>query len=1004
MLEAEIESARTRMDQYSEDAAEASRDVELATENLRVEHASKIDEMVANHKTQLATICSQLGDVEAKYVQYVERSLKDIEAAKMIAAEQNSNDTIRLLSEQKIAHEAALQAMKDQFYAERTERADTLSNSATLAAEVSNLRYLLEEEIQHSENRLGNAQARFDSLLKEKENLIERKEKDMLDLHQEIEQLQRTHGRELEEAEAITSQHDLETQRTQMEARQEIRKLEANAAIASDEHGEVLRTKESEVSSMGQVIESLQDELQNLQERKDHEAENLRIRLIKEHDVNMSRTRAQHELALQAVHDEARDKSSTIMSDHEEELRHLKKSIKSANQDHNSALSNLNSKIVEMQQTVDSLQAEVLSANNAKSLIGKALEEASDELVSVKKGLETVDRDGLEKDGQHTSLISRMREEMDHTVKALQDKITEDTSISDGHAAEMESLRRSHAKELEKLKIEITENADLSFKELQAKWYLLQESLKNSDDNHTTSLDIMTNEHAAEIQASRASHKKELEELGESHRSQITQVANDVNIKAAETVAISEQKHRKLIEDLQQQHEIDIRTTRDGHQRILLELQDQVLQHRKDLANAENELQSSRESQASAERENQERCRKKLDALQSQLATAKSDARDARDELVSIGEGKGQLETSCREQSAELDELRTTLAKDRDTIERLSTTAEEARRLLSDTSEIDRLREEISTLNKSYEAEVSKVSKLQETMSIEAEKREKERKQGAEVRDRLVRQLEELECFRKDLPVAREQAQQQYQAADVARNEARNTQRKLDQALLAAKEHEDGHAKVSKELEQALVISKEHRTRKEELTAELDSALLAIKKHETLYQEVSAELDTTRDESANNKTRRLSNSLKVSEITQELDALQIIADEERDKNDKLRSKLAEITVTAEAHATRVREMEAALKVTTAELTEMRTKRTNGRDFTPTRSSKKSGRTSLWTAESNDDGFVEVTGIPDGEELGSSIEGTVGISFRISLRPGSISCLDEMILSRFASKR
>ncbi|MCJ1477843.1 hypothetical protein MMC13_006516 [Lambiella insularis] len=976
MLEAEIESMQTKMYLYSEEAAQASRDVEQATERIRVEHSSKVNELVAGHKIEVEAIRSQLESLKVKHLQYVERSLKDIENAKEVAAQQSAKDITRLSSEQTLAHEAALQAMEHELKAEKTKTSDTVSRSHTLASQVSKLEHLLEEEKQLSETQLSNVQARFDRLLKEKDELSQMKDKDTLELQLAMEQMQVTHRRELEEAEAAVSQHELDTRRTQMEAQQEIRKLEINAVTTSNEHREVLRTKESEVSSMGQIVESLQDELQDLQERKNREIESLRLSLIREHEDAMSKARAKHELTIQAIQDEERDKSLKTATEHEKEIQDLRESMESTNQTHESALSKLTSTKADMQETVSSLRAEVSSAKDVKSLLEKTLEEASEEVAGLKKVLETFDKDIKVKDEQHASLMSKMKEEVEHTVKALQEKSTEGTSMADKHATEMKSLREMHAKELEVLKAELTENADSSLQELQAKYDLLQENLKNSNETHMASLDSVKKEHATALQSNKESHENELRELKESHSSLIACARNDSDTKAAERTRIFEQKCRKRIEDLQHQHENELTNKEDAHQRVLSELQDQVLQHRKDLANAENELQSSRESQVGAERERQESHRKELDALQSQLATYRLDAVDRQNELDSVREEKSRLETLYGAQSAEKDELKITLAQDKETIERLSATTEEAGRLLSDTSEIDALREELLILQKSYIAEVSKSSKLEETMSIEAEKREKERKQGADVRDRLVNQLEELECFRRDLPLVTEQAQQHYQAAEAARNEAWDIQKELDLAILSVKEHEARHAKSTVELERALALSKEREMHQEEVSAELSKALAAAEKHETLHQELSAELDRIRAESAKDRTRRSSESLINPEIIQELDALQIIADEERDKNDRLRGELAEITATAEARAIKVREMEVALKVTTAELTEMKTKRIDGKDFITTSTPKRNVRSNPRAAQSNEDGFVEVIENPEGEELGSSIEGTM----------------------------
>ena len=99
--------------------------------------------------------------------------------------------------------------------------------------------------------------------------------------------------------------------------------------------------------------------------------------------------------------------------------------------------------------------------------------------------------------------------------------------------------------------------------------------------------------------------------------------------------------------------------------------------------------------------------------------------------------------------------------------------------------------------------------------------------------------------------------------------------------------------------------------------------------------------------------------------------MQLIADKEREKTDRIEKQIVEITATAESQAARVRKME-ALRVTTAELTEMKTKRANGKDFVVSPAAQRGLRTSRWVADPDENGFVEVTGDPEHEELGSSI--------------------------------
>ncbi|MCJ1282378.1 hypothetical protein MMC26_001701 [Xylographa opegraphella] len=973
-LEADLEYTQNKMNDYSKKVAQASKDFEITTENLRLEHSSKIEELSVVHVAETEALRSQLGEAEAKHIKYIERSLRDIEKAKTSSVEKGSQDAARLLENQQRAHEESLKILHDQLNAEKISGSAAASRVETLLSELSILKSQIEKEKQRKANELEDAQTQFEVILKEKDELIEMKEGDTLTMQRELEQLVITHNHELEDAEATTSQHVVELQRVEQESRQQIRKLEADLATTMDERQNIELTTRSEIYSMGQVIESLQDELQILKERKDREIDALKVRLIQEHDETMTKVHSEHELALQAAKDDLNQRSRSAASDHNEELQRLRTDLEKVKQEHNEALSALSASKSKLQRDLENVSAQSSSNAEAKTLLEKALEDASGEISSLKKVLETFDKDSQGKEEQHASIISKMKEDLEHTARALQEKSSESSNLTEKHRAELESVRKNHADEVEAMKAESVRKADGALKDLQEKYDLLKRDLQQAQDNSEASLNRLKAEHTEMSRKMTESHNHELEELKQSHESYIQQARDTVETAAAQEVEKAAEKHRESINDLSRQHGENLTAIREGHQKVLSDLQEQVLQHRKDLANAENELQSSRELHSSIERETRDEHFKELEELQSQITITERDVAQSQLALEKLQEEKVHIEAVNSQQSIELEDLRNLLAEDKETIEKLIAVSEEADRMRSDASEALALKEELESLRRSHELELTK---LQETMSIEAEKREKERKQGAEVRDRLVGQLAELEKFRTDFPAAKDLAQEHLHAAEVARQEAQDAHNKLSAAI---KEHENQQTVMSAKLDTNLALVQDLETRQKDLTAEHEKALLAAKEHEDRHQNALAELEKVRAEMTTAKNRRLSQTAVGSEIMQELDALQIIADKERDKNDRLKKQIAEISRTAEAHATRVREMEAALKVTTAELTEMKTKRSDGKEFAATPVSKKGLRTSRWPADSNDDGFVEVEREAEAEELGSSIEGTVGPPF------------------------
>lgn len=305
--------------------------------------------------------------------------------------------------------------------------------------------------------------------------------------------------------------------------------------------------------------------------------------------------------------------------------------------------------------------------------------------------------------------------------------------------------------------------------------------------------------------------------------------------------------------------------------------------------------------------------------------------RDSRDiqaerceELTNLVESlKSQLATS----QAELSHANSEIA-------RLMTDIEEARKTLQDTTEIDSLRYEMFELTRQHAVEIAR---MQETLEVENEKRAKERKQGAEVRDRLVSETEKLtnelsavkleaDKYRMDLHIAQ---------AGIEQGVKKNDGNSQGMELLKA-----GHQKAADDLNLA--------------QAEIEKLKSVLSQH--------------REEEEFN-------------VNQELEALQMAADAEREQNTKLREQIREATVAAERQATRLRELESALKVTTAELVEARTVRPNGSEYLASPAPTSGLRSSRWAIPDVADQIDGERG-EDDENLGSTIYGNVRDPFRL----------------------
>ena len=891
---------KTQLLSLSTAAQNASEELKQTTEKLRQEHVAELGTVAANHVVELEAVRVRLAEAEAQEKRNSEQFLRDIGEAKRTALMQGFKETAPVLEAQQKSYEDTLKKLEQELNSEKSNMSLTASKLQDYVAEVSALQVHIDEERQRSEDHLQEVQKHFSIIIQQKDDSTKSKEREMSRLEDKLARQRISFGREVKEAKLGSKLRvkDLESKLAASDCR--ILELEDAAHDAMTKHNsslQALRVKEHEILSLGQVIENLQDQVQDIQQHKEQGLDTAKVQMAQEYQNALQRLQTEHELALKRSQDEADQTVAQLAADHEKEIARLRRANEEAQQDHEVALAELLVYKNELHQELQTLETDKGFLLVSKQELEQALEDASREVSGLKKVLEVLDKDSQDKDKQHSLVVKRMKDELDSTAKILDGKSKE--SASENHTFEMEALRTMHIKEIEALKADSKEKSDSAIKEMQVNYDALLETWKSSEQSHSIALEEIKAQHLRSLEDVQISHATEIEEIKGSLECKTSQIKRDDNAKYAEKIAAVEKKHERDVNDIQQQHETSYAAVQQHHEKALSELRGQVIQSRKALADAENELQAVREGQSNTHAKEKTENERELEELRMELETARSDA-----------------------------------TRDKETIEKLAEAAEKAKETVPDSSESDRLKEEISELRKQHAAEVSR---LQETLRTENEKRNMERKHGAEVRDRLANELRELEGVRKELPSVREEAERYKMAAELARMEIHEVDSRLQQALAASQEHEASH------------------------------------------HDLSVEVDKLRAELANLKSKTAGSnghSKKLSSHSHELEALQIMADKEREYTDKLKQQLDDATAAADRHATRVREVEAALKVTTAELTEMRTRRANGQEFTTSPAPKGRIRTSRWISESSQENHGTESD-RSGVDLGSHIEGTVG---------------------------
>ena len=873
---------QTKMHDYREAAEDISLSPNQPTENLQNEHVAKIKELSAAHANELQMLRDELAETRVVHKQAVERLTQQVKDSEVLPAGSSLEGTPTPSNEPTNTHQQALEELERKYRTEQQKTLDAVSRIQALEADLSSTEKDLHDERTAISKRLEEVQANLQATLREKDQIISMKDKETSEVKHELTELRHTYNRQLEE-DRLNTAEKLQTLGGENEAfKARARELEQALDSGSTQRDNIISAKENEVLSLGKVIESLQQELQQLYESKERELDDNRVKMILEHETVIFKMEAEHKLALEQA---AREKKEA------EDLLTMHAAL---HEKHENAISSLEEARMEIQKLTDAIERQKSSSQDRTTELHTALSAATPEVKDLREASEALDSDSQGQEEDSTSHAIKYKAELDHTLQMLEEKTQEEESVLSHHAAELESLRVTHEKALETLKLNENLEYQASLQALQAK-----------HDELSATLGKAERDHAVVLEQIKAEHDREIEDLRERLRLDSTRRESEISAQHAEQTASTEQDHWRNISEIQQQHEMSIFVIQQTHEKSMSELQEQVFQQRKALADVETQLQADRELHSSFRREIKDKHEKELDDLRMRLAKTKSDAAHSQEELESLRQQEKSLHEST--------------IRDRQTINELNAALIEARQQSQDTSEVDTLKEQLSELKEKH---ASELAELRTTMEVEADKREHERKQGAEVRDRLARELGELESYRRDLPAVKKAAEEYQKTAELAKRGAHGTQDKLAHALTKVKEHES---------------------------------------HE---KELCAELEKLRAEAAKGKRSR-GHSRQNSTHNQELEALQTIADKEREQNDKLKKQLADITAIAESHATRVREVEAALKVTSAELTEMQTKRS---EFASSPAPKGGLRTSRWPSDSVDGGVEE--------ERGAAIEGAV----------------------------
>ena len=590
MIEALKAQLLEKEEHNTQQVEQSLKDLEAAKTAAAAEGSAKttklLEELKQSHEKELNQIQEQLTQTSSEYDQRLKQASKDIDTARTAATEQGSAEHARSMEEQRQAHTEALQQLERELEQRHQDEKAALSEETSgetqrvlndlkgsHTTELEALKAELAEKDAQYQNNLEAAQGKelesasqvqqitlqltelrselesakqslqdatkIESAIKDKDEQLVLKTKELLDGQSLIEQLKSTHAGHLEQLKASHNEtlRDSEaaaSKRLETLTASHKAELQRNAETAAASVGDITR-KDAEVTQLGKAIENLQQELETLREEKDHEIESVKVSLAEnyEHDL---------QAALKEAETNFETSSSGLTSEHERAISGK-------------------------QSLIESLSTERDSALKIKADLKQELQDAAAQIHGLKGILQDFDQEGQDKDQQHQAALTKISSELDRTSKALEAMSQENKSALDKHAEELDQLRANHAKELDSLKTDSTA-ADALKSEHEQQLKSLKEShteIASTLEEQIKQLETENKKRSVEQQETAKNHETELDDL----RYQLVKVKSDFASAQAELEGSSGQ--RGLIESLKE----EISNLKKVHEAKLADLDEQ---------------------------------------------------------------------------------------------------------------------------------------------------------------------------------------------------------------------------------------------------------------------------------------------------------------------------------------------------------------------------------------------------------------------------------------------
>jgi chromosome segregation ATPase len=939
-LKTELEAVNEKLSQLPVSAEVPPVDAGAA-EAIRAAHTAEIENLTTAHAEELVVLQARLDEAESQRKELEESSQRELEEARQSAAAQGDDKTVALLDELKSTHQTQLEAIERELAEHKSAASHFEEQIGALQKELDFQKTALEQEkaqdLEHFTRELKGRDLVMDNLNTEIVKLNALKEQEV---------------RAAEEA----AQQSVSALQEQVASLEEKLATAESATQENSEEANSLAEKDQEITDLKQALEKIQSELQEARDSATTQLSSKIEELESAHEAAIASLKAEHETAISdisASHAEklalatAAAESSGI--EHTQQLQELRDALEASKA---TAQKGQEDAVAELKAAheaeLKSLQEKLTASENALGESRRALDEgnasaqdvAIQEIDALRHKCESLESQLATGTGKINALLEEMqskqaeaedihrilREVEDHSkqegaqkdnkLKALEQKAAEAASLLEQHTAQAASVAEQHAQALEELK---AQHAAHLASEL--------ERAKEASGSHDTALSDLQSKHDELLAANKElesghatrvqSLEAELKAVLESHASEIAVHTETREKETAELRKQFEESQAKLqaeLAALQSSSKADA----ELHEKQIAELQ-QGFEETK--AQLQAEIEAAKTSQAAD-----------VDAEHSKaIAELQQGFEETKAKL------QAEIEAVQTSKAAEID------AEHGKAIEQLLTMNE---------TKLSGLREELEASHKTKIEELQKAHDAVLATANDQLSQAKAAAQDTSALDSLKSTVAELEAKLADSEKAHLAVQESAASAtrDIEeRYSAELAKIQADHAALGEK-YQTTVTRLS-ELEKAAVDLESQKSHLESIMKQLSESrdqLLKIK------ADNAALSDSLVDCQNQNKT-----------LSEKLEAGERDLNDQIDKNMGLLNQLGDVDSDISASRRRVRELETELAVLKAD---------NGE-----KSSSSGLEASRWAtadegSENAEDGGPATT---QGEDLGPSIEGTVG---------------------------